>query len=242
MHKILLNADLGEGGSNDEAIMPLIDIANIACGGHAGNKHTIRNTILLAKKQNIAVSAHPGYNDKTNFGRLSIDYTLQELLNEITNQLKTINEIASEYGCPVRYIKPHGALYHDASQTEHIANTLVQACKTMGDQVVLIGPPKSELLKVAKKQGFSTLTEGFIDRRYKKNGSLQSRELPDAVITNIELATKQALSIARYGVVECINGDILKLKPDTLCLHGDTPGAIQLARSVSESLKPYRQS
>jgi 5-oxoprolinase (ATP-hydrolysing) subunit A len=232
------NSDLGEGAGTDAAIMPLITSANIACGGHAGNENTMRTTVELAMRYKVAVGAHPGYPDRERFGRVPMDIPARELTESIRRQLDSLIGLAGRMGVRVTHVKAHGALYNQAERDSVTAQTIlfgVQAA-TGGHDLFIVAPPGSAMLDEAKGIGMRVAREGFVDRRYEPDGTLQSRSVSGSVLTNPAEAVRQALSFAKNGGVTAVDGSFLKLEVDTLCVHGDTPGAAAIAHAVREAL------
>jgi UPF0271 protein len=233
------NSDLGEGAGTDMALMPLITSANIACGGHAGNENTMRTTIELAIRNKVAIGAHPGYPDRERFGRMPMDIPARELIESIRRQIDSLVGIASRLGARVTHVKAHGALYNQGERDEAIARSIifgVQAA-TGGHEFVIVAPPGSAMLQEASGMGMKVVREGFVDRKYEADGTLRSRSIAGAVLTNPADAVRQALSFAKDGGVTTADGAFLKLAVDTLCVHGDTPGAPDIARAVRDALE-----
>ena len=232
------NSDLGEGAGTDMALMPLVTSANIACGGHAGNDNTMRTTVELAMRHKVAIGAHPGYPDRERFGRVPMEIPSRELSESIRRQLDSLIGIAGRMGARVTHVKAHGALYNQAERDAAIARSIIFGIQaaTGGHELVIVAPPGSAMLDEAKGMGMKVAREGFVDRRYEPDGTLQSRSIAGAVITNPGDAMRQALSFVKNGGVTAINGSFLKLEVDTLCVHGDTPGAADIARAVRDAL------
>jgi 5-oxoprolinase (ATP-hydrolysing) subunit A len=232
------SSDLGEGAGTDTALMPLITSANVACGGHAGNENTMRTTIELAMRNKVAVGAHPGYPDRERFGRVPMDIPAGELIESIRRQIDSLLGVASRMGARVTHVKAHGALYNQGERDAATARNIifgVQAA-TGGHVLVIVGPPGSAMLQEASGMGMKIAREGFVDRAYEADGTLQSRSVAGSVLTVPADAVRQALSFIKDGGVTAIDGSFLKLAVDTLCLHGDTPGAPDIARAVREAL------
>jgi UPF0271 protein len=232
------NSDLGEGAGTDMALMPLITSANIACGGHAGNENTMRTTVELAMRNKVAIGAHPGYPDRERFGRVPMDIPARELIESIRRQVDSLVAIASRLGARVTHVKVHGALYNQGERDAAIARTIifgVQAA-TGGHSLVIVGPPGSAMLQEATGMGMKVAREGFVDRKYEGDGTLQSRSVAGSVLTNPADAVRQTLAFVRDGGVTSADGTFLKLAVDTLCVHGDTPGAPDIARAVRDAL------
>jgi UPF0271 protein len=231
------NSDLGEGAGTEMALMPLITSANIACGGHAGNENTMRATVELALKNKVAVGAHPGYPDRERFGRVPMDISARELIESIRRQVESLVGVASRMGARVTHVKAHGALYNQGERDATIARNIifgVQAA-TGGHELVIVAPPGSAMLQEAEGMGMKVAREGFVDRAYEADGTLQSRSIAGSVLTDPADAIRQALSFVKDGGVTAVDGTFLKLAVDTLCVHGDTPGAPDIARAVRDA-------
>ena len=234
-----LNSDLGEGAGTDAALMPLITSANIACGGHAGNDNTMRAAIELAMKNGVAVGAHPGYPDRERFGRVPLEMDPRELIEAVRRQIDAIAGIASRLGARVAHVKAHGALYNQAERDPAVARNIlfgIQAA-TGGHELVVFAPPDSAMYAEAKAMGMKAAREGFIDRAYEPDGTLRPRTIAGALVTDPAAAAAQALAFLRDGGVTTTDGSFLKLEVDTLCIHGDTPGAAEIALAVREALR-----
>ena len=232
------NSDLGEGAGTEMALMPLITSVNIACGGHAGNENTMRSTVELAMKNKVAIGAHPGYPDRERFGRVPMDIPARELIESIRRQVDSLVGVASRMGARVTHVKAHGALYNQGERNATTARNIifgVQAA-TGGHDLVIVAPPGSAMLKEASGMGMKVAREGFVDRAYEADGTLQSRSIGGSVLTDPADAVRQALSFVKNGGVTAVDGIFLKLAVDTLCVHGDTPGATEIARAVRDAL------
>ena len=234
-----LNSDLGEGAGTDAALMPLITSANIACGGHAGNDNTMRAAIELAMKNGVVVGAHPGYPDRERFGRVPLEMDPRELIEAVRRQIDAIAGIASRLGARVAHVKAHGALYNQAERDPAVARNIlfgIQAA-TGGHELVVFAPPDSAMYAEAKAMGMKAAREGFIDRAYEPDGTLRPRTIAGALVTDPAAAAAQALAFLRDGGVTTTDGSFLKLEVDTLCIHGDTPGAAEIALAVRDALR-----
>ena len=232
-----LNSDLGEGAGTDAAIMPLITSANIACGGHAGNESTMRSGVELAVKNKVAVGAHPGYPDRERFGRVPLEMPSAELAEAIRRQIDSLIGIASRLGARVSHVKAHGALYNQAERDASVARTVMQGIQSAvgGSDLVIFAPPGSAMYSEAERTGVRVAREGFIDRAYEPDGTLRPRTLAGALITDPAAAAAQALSFVRDGGIRATDGAFLRLEVDTLCIHGDTPGAPDIVRAVRDA-------
>jgi UPF0271 protein len=232
------NSDLGEGAGTDMAIMPLVTSVNIACGGHAGNENTMRTTVELAMRHRVAIGAHPGYPDRERFGRVPMDMPARELIESVRRQVDSLVGVASRMGARVTHVKAHGALYNQGERDATIARNIifgVQAA-TGGHELVIVAPPGSAMLQEASEMRMKVAREGFVDRAYETDGTLQSRSIAGSVLTDPADAVRQALSFVKDGGVRAVDGSFLKLAVDTLCVHGDTPGATDIARAVRDAL------
>jgi UPF0271 protein len=234
--RIDLNSDLGEGAGADAEIMPLITSANIACGAHAGDEATMEAAIALALRHGVAIGAHPGYRDAANFGRVPLDIPAEALRVDIRAQLVALRTVAERAGAHVTRVKAHGALYNQGEREEGIAATIAQAVADVDPELVLVAPPGSAMARAAERAGLRVCREGFIDRAYEPDGRLRSRRLDGALITDPAAAAAQALSFVVDGGVVAQGGRFLALEVDTLCVHGDTPGAPAILRAVRAAL------
>lgn len=216
--------------------MPHITSANVACGAHAGDAQTMRTTVAMAVDHRIAVGAHPGYRDPANFGRTPLEMPPEALLADLARQLDELRVIASGAGARIAHVKAHGALYNQGERDDTIAALIVEAVRRFDEDVVLFAPPGSAMERAARNAGIRVAREGFADRAYEPDGTLRSRRLPASVHTDPSVAAAQAVSIARDRVVRTSDGDTLALEVDSLCIHGDTPGAPSIARAVREAL------
>jgi 5-oxoprolinase (ATP-hydrolysing) subunit A len=232
-----LNSDLGEGAGTDADLMPLISSANIACGAHAGDDSTMRETIALAKRYGVAVGAHPGYPDRENFGRDHLAMTPDDLSEEVARQIRALRSAGPDL--KISHVKAHGALYNETWSDKSIAKAIVAGVKKAfppPTDVALFAAPQSVMVDIALQAGLRVVREGFADRAYEADGMLRSRRLAGAVHTDPHVAAKQALSFVREGGVRAYDGSFLELAVETLCLHGDTPGAPAIAAAVREAL------
>lgn len=230
--QIDLNADIGEG-FDDKAIVPWISSANISCGAHAGSAVEIRQALRLCKQHNVAVGAHPSYPDRQNFGRLAIDITLPDLQASLTQQLEYFLQSATDEGVEVRHIKAHGALYNVAAQDAQIGALLLVLSRRF--KLPLMTLAQSPLHATAIQQQLPVIAEAFADRGYQANGQLVSRTQAGALLKT-DAAISQSLLLVQQHQLQAINGDLLTLQADSLCLHGDSPEAVTLARELHQAL------
>ena len=238
MRSIDLNSDLGEGAGHDDLIMPLITSANIACGGHAGDEATMRATVELALRHGVAIGAHPGYPDRESFGRLPMSLDPLVLIEEVSAQIRALAAVAASAGAALAHVKAHGALYNQAERDPAIASSVATAIydDARGAALTVFAPPGSAMLAQALAMDLRVAREGFVDRAYEADGTLRSRRLPGALHTDPGIAAAQAVSFVREGGVRAHDGTFVPLAVDTLCLHGDTPGAPRIADAVREAL------
>lgn len=222
MRAIDLNSDLGEGAGADEEVMKHVTSANVACGAHAGDEAMMRRTVRLALEKGVAVGAHPGYPDREGFGRIAMRMEKADLIAEIVRQLEALSAIATEEGARLAHVKAHGALYNQGERDVDVAGAIVEAARSFDGDLLLFAPPGSALESEARRIGLRVAREGFADRAYEPDGTLRSRKLPGAVHTDPAAAAKQALELAA--------------RVDTICIHGDTPGAMRIAAEVRSSL------
>lgn len=232
-----LNADLGEGFGvwqlgDDAALLDLVTSANVACGFHAGDAVTMRRVCAGAAERGVAVGAQVGYRDLVGFGRRPIAYEFAELRDEILYQLGALDGFCRVVGTRVRYLKPHGALYHAVAHDESQAAAVVAAVAEYDDQLPLLCPPGSVFAQLATGAGLRAVGEGFADRGYLPNGRLVPRGALNALITDPELMARQAVRIATDRTVVAVDGSVIPCPAQSICLHGDTPGAVRCAELI----------
>ena len=242
MHRIDLNSDLGESfGSwtmgQDEQVLDIVTSANIACGFHAGDPFVMVRTCALASANKVRIGAHVGYRDLAGFGRRAIDYDPAELRAETIYQIGALQAAARSVGASVAYVKPHGALYNRIAHDSTQASAVIEAILAVDPNVKLMGLAGSPVLEWAQHAGLDTISEAFADRAYNPNGSLASRKQPGAVHHDPDVAAAQALAFATGAAITAIDGSELQVKADSICLHGDNPAALQLARRIAEILE-----
>lgn len=237
MPSIDINADLGEGEASDAEILRVVSSCNIACGGHAGDTASMRATVAAAIANGVAIGAHPSYPDREGFGRRSDFIAGPDLRATLVKQIRSLSAIVSEHGASLHHVKPHGALYNDACANAELADIVAEAVVDACDGVYLVGLPNSELQRAAVRRGLPYLAEAFIDRAYLADGRLVPRAEPGAVHRSLATIAAQAISLARDHMVTSIDGRPVSLSADTLCVHGDTPGAAEAARAVRHALE-----
>jgi UPF0271 protein len=220
-----LNADVGEECGQDAALMRCITSANVACGVHAGSVETMRATVLLALEHGVAVGAHPSFPDREHFGRREMQLRSAEIIDMVIRQIEALAGIASNEGIRLKHVKPHGALYNVAVRDRGVADAIAQGVVSVDRSLVLLGLPRSELLAAAQAAGLRTAGEAFADRAYRADGTLVPRTELGAVIHNPEDVLARIVSLAARPDV------------DTICVHGDTPGAAELASKIRATLE-----
>ena len=235
--QIDLNCDMGEGMENEAAIMPFISSANIACGFHAGDESTIKKTIELALENKVAIGAHPSYEDRENFGRISQTVSLLELAELIATQLYLFETASIELGAKMHHIKLHGALYNDCAKDEQMSKIFIQTIQAINPDLIVYGLSGSYTIQQAILQGQPYCNEVFADRTYQNNGQLTARNLDNALIINTDTACDQVLNMILNKQVTTLYGDVIPIKAETICLHGDNLHAIELAMSINNHLK-----
>ncbi len=228
---IELNADIGEG-CNDAALMPYLARVSIACGGHVGDAASMAAALRLAAEHGVAVGAHPGYPDRARFGRHPLAATATDIAAWVTQQTEALAEQAVRQGMRLAHVKPHGALYNVAAQDRCVADAIAQAVAALDPGLVLIGMAGSRLVEAGRAAGLAVLNEAFADRRYQASGQLVSRETEGALLTDPAAAAQQARALARGEPVATLDGAMLRIRAHTVCLHGDTPNALNIARAV----------
>ena len=236
MISIDLNCDMGEGMSNDEAVMPYISSANVACGYHAGNENSIWETIELAQKYKVSIGAHPSFLDKENFGRKEIDLPAEDIYELVAQQLILFDEITSDADTGMQHVKPHGALYNMSAKNISIAQAIANAVKDHNTHLILFGLSGSYSISEAKAAGLKTASEVFADRTYQDNGHLTSRLQPHALIEDAGKVIQQVLQMIKEGTVTAISGKIIPVVAETICLHGDGKYAAEFAKQIHEAL------
>jgi UPF0271 protein len=263
--RIDLNCDMGElpeaiADGTQEALMRSITSVNIACGGHGGDEQTMKTTIEQALRWKVAVGAHPGYPDRKNFGRLELKMSPDAVADSVCEQVRALAEVAARCGAKLVHVKPHGALYNQAIKNRELAAAIAGGVKKavaadvaaalrrcsgaftpaagcLNQDVLLVGLAGSSMLDVFREAGFAVAAEAFADRRYEPDGTLRSRKFEDALIRNPEEAAWQALGIAERGLVIASDGSEVSVDAQTLCIHGDTPGAAEIAATVARALR-----
>ena len=262
MKFIDVNCDMGElpqavSGGAQESLMPYLTSINVACGGHAGDEQTMRGTIEQALRWKLAIGAHPGYADRAHFGRVDLRLPEKEIADSVFEQVQRLAKVAAACGAALTHVKAHGALYNQAARDPAIARAIADGvsrwrtgagCRParapnrrrsplQTRDVLLVGLAGSPMLDVFRQAGFAVAAEAFADRRYQPDGSLRSRNFADALILDPAQAAEQALRIAEHGSVIASDGTEVAANAQTICIHGDTPGAPQIAAAVAYALR-----
>jgi len=237
-----LNCDVGElpeavADGTQEAILRQVTSANIACGGHAGDAQMMRATIEQALRCGVAIGAHPGYEDRANFGRIALALSGEELAASVHRQVVALAEIAEQCGAHIGQVKAHGALYNQAARDRAVARAIAEGVARWRKDMVLVGLAGSVMLEEFRAAGFAVAAEGFADRKYEADGSLRARKFPGALLHEPAEAATQAVRMAKEGSVVAATGAVIPLKVETICIHGDTPGAAQIAAAVRRTLE-----
>jgi len=231
-----LNADVGEGIGHDAALMACITSANIACGGHAGDLQLMRTTVRLAQAHGVAVGAHPSFPDQPGFGRRDLGLPPAEVEAFTAAQVATLAQVAAGEGVRIQHVKPHGALYNLAARDRSIADAVARATASVDSALVLFGLPGSALIAAAAAAGLRSAREVFADRAYRSDGSLVPRTEAGAVIADPDQVVARVVEAVLTGTVVAVDGTRVTLDADTICVHGDTPGAAELAARMHATL------
>ncbi len=241
MTELDLNSDLGEGFGvwqlgDDDALLGIVTSANVACGFHAGDPTTMRRVCAGAAEGGVTVGAQVSYRDLAGFGRRFLDVDPVELADEVLYQIGALDAVARAVGTGVAYVKPHGALYNAAVHHEHQAEAVVAGVRAFGAALPVLGLPGSALLRAAERSGLPPVVEAFADRGYRPDGTLVPRTEPGALLTDPETVAERALRLAEAGELVATDGTVISTEARSLCVHGDTPGAVALARRLRDVL------
>lgn len=239
--RVDLNADVGEGASEsglgqDPALMRSITSANVACAFHAGSPGVMRATIELAAGHGVAVGAHPGFPDLEGFGRRELQVAPRDVEDFVVYQVGALAAIAAAQGVRLQHVKPHGALFNMAARDPELADAVARAAAAIDKSLILFGPPGSQLTAAGRRAGLRIACEAFADRAYNADGSLVARQHPEAVIHDPDVVAGRAVRMVREQVVQALDGTDVPLIVDTICVHGDTPGAAALAARIRAAL------
>jgi 5-oxoprolinase (ATP-hydrolysing) subunit A len=241
MRYIDLNGDVGEGTrvgavDADQGLMPYLTSANIACGFHAGDAATMRATVALALEHGVAIGAHPGFPDPQGFGRRELYFSPSDVEDFVSYQIGQLSAIAATAGVRLQHVKPHGALFNMAARDAELADAVARAAAVIDRELILFGLPGSELVAAGVRSGLRTAAEGFADRAYNPDGTLVARNQPGAVLRDASAVIPRVVRMAREHMVEAADGTSIPLEVDTICVHGDTPGAADLASQIRAAL------
>ncbi len=241
MRSVDLNCDMGEvsealADGTQEELMRYVSSANIACGGHAGDERLMHATIEQALRHGVSIGAHPGYEDRANFGRNELQLAPEEISASVHRQILALEAIAEQSGTAIRHVKAHGALYNQAAHNRDIARAIAAGVRRWKTDVVLIGLAGSAMLEEFQAAGFPVAAEAFADRRYEKDGSLRSRKFRDSLLHDPEEASAQALRIVEQNNVIAANGSVVPLVAQTVCIHSDSTSAVAIVAAVHHTL------
>lgn len=231
-----LNADLGEGVGDDEAMLELVTSANVACGFHAGTPSELLATCRAAAAAGARVGAQVSYPDRAGFGRRFMDLSPADLAADVVYQTGALRAIAATAGTSVTYVKPHGALYNSIVSHEAQADAVVAAVLDYDPTLALMGLPGSQVLRRAEHAGLATITEAFADRAYRPDGSLVPRSEPGSVLHDSDDIAERVLELVLHNRIRAVDGSVIEVRAQSVCLHGDTPGAVEHARRVRHAL------
>ncbi|HPX03348.1 MAG TPA: 5-oxoprolinase subunit PxpA [Synergistaceae bacterium] len=242
MYKIDLNSDIGESFGayrmgDDAAVMDAVTSANVACGFHAGDPLVMNKTIKNCAAKGVAVGAHPGYPDLVGFGRRNMKCTPEEEYADCLYQIGALSAFCRANGLTLQHVKPHGAMYNQAAKDPELAKAIARAVKDSGENVILMGLANSEFEKAAKEIGIPFAAEAFADRGYMPDGSLVPRSQPGAIIHDVDEAAKRVVRMVTEGKVEAVDGTVINFRPQSICMHGDTPEAVEMAKTVRRELE-----
>ncbi|MVA25903.1 5-oxoprolinase subunit PxpA [Agrobacterium vitis] len=237
MAAIDLNSDLGESYGawsmgDDSAMLAVVSSANIACGFHAGDPSGIWKTVKAAAENGVSIGAHVSYPDRVGFGRRDMDVTSEELIADVIYQIGALKGMAAAAGTSVTYVKPHGALYNRIANDARQGQAVIDAVKAIDSSLVLMGLAGAPILDLARTSGLSTVAEAFADRAYTPQGQLVSRREPGAVLHDAEKIASRMVQLARQGTLEAIDGSVIKVDAQSICVHGDSPGAVAIAQEI----------
>jgi 5-oxoprolinase (ATP-hydrolysing) subunit A len=232
-----LNADLGEGAGHDDEILAFVTSANIACGFHAGDAETMRRSIEAARDRKVTVGAHPSLFDRENFGRKELPVQSDEVFDAVVYQLGVFQAIAETAKVLPNHVKPHGALYNMAARDAELAEAVARAIAKVDMRLILFAPQNSALAMAGETKGLQIAHEVFADRNYLSDGSLVPRSRPDALLHDPEEAASRVVRMLREGKVRAVDGVDVDVRAETICLHGDTPGAVEFARALKSRLE-----
>ena len=236
MRSVDLNCDMGEGCGNDAELMNFISSANIACGFHAGDVDTMRRTAELAVTKNVAIGAHPGYRDRENFGRTAMSLPTNEVFDIVREQIFSMLAVCSELRTQLHHVKPHGALYNQAAKDRELAAAIAEAVASVSPDLILYGLSGSLLISEAEAAGLRTASEVFADRTYQTDGSLTPRSQNGAMIKDTEISIAQVIQMIESQSITALTGELVPIRTETICIHGDGDAAVDIACSIHRSI------
>jgi len=242
MKKIDLNCDMGESFGHykiglDDEVIKYVTSANIGCGFHGGDPLVMRKTVKIARENGVGIGAHPGFPDLMGFGRRKMDVTPEEIKNYVLYQIGSLYAFAKAEGEKLQHVKPHGALYNTIANDEKLSRAVMEGIAEFDKELIVLGLASSKVINIAEETGLKVASEAFADRAYNPDGTLVSRRLPNAVITNPQEVLSRVIRMAKEEKIECINGEIIERKIDTICVHGDSPGAVELVKVIRQGLE-----
>lgn len=242
MYTIDLNSDLGESFGDyvlgmDSEVLKYVSSANIACGWHAGDPIIMDKTVKLAKDLGVSIGAHPGYNDLMGFGRRNINLSFNEMKMYVKYQLGALMAISASHGVKLQHLKPHGAMYNAAAVNYEYARAISEAIYEVDNNIILLGLANSEMITAGKAVGLKTVNEVFADRAYMDDGTLVPRGMEGAMITDTDFVIRRAIQMIKQGTVESINGKIINIKADSICVHGDNLKAVEFVKRIREAFE-----
>ena len=235
--KVDLNSDLGEGAGHDDEILSLVSSANIACGFHAGNPASIFNSIRAAKEKGVAVGAHPSLDDRKNFGRSEMQLSAAQAYALVAYQVGAFHALCTGAGVEMNHVKPHGALYNMAVRDRELSDAIAHGVVAVDTRAILFAPAGTELFRAARELRLQTAAEVFADRNYNADGSLVSRTRPDALLHDPATAAERVVRMLTEGKIRAVDGGDVSVTAETICLHGDKPGAVEFARTLRARLE-----
>jgi len=236
-----LNADLAEhdgaGYDADDAMLAVVSSASIACGAHAGSREVMERTVAAARDRGVSIGAHPGYPDREGFGRREVGLPLDRIMSSVREQIFLLAECCERQGAYLGYVKPHGALYNRAAGDAQLARALIECVASIDSRFVLLAPRGSAMEREGRSAGLAIAREAFIDRGYLPDGSLVPRDHQGAVLVDPEAAARRAVSMAREGIVTAMDGSVVEISPQSLCVHSDSPNALSIVTLVRQRLE-----
>ena len=247
MPTIDINSDLGESFGawhmgDDAAMLDVVTSANVACGFHAGDPAGILRTLKAAAAKNVTIGAHVAYPDKVGFGRRNMDVASDELTADVIYQIGALQGLAKAAGTCVRYVKPHGALYNTIAHDRRQALAVIAAIRAIDANLILVALAGSSLIELARNEGLQCIAEAFADRAYTPQGTLVSRREPGAVLHDPKLVAQRMLRLVEDGTIEAIDGSLTRIQADSICVHGDSPAAVEMARELRRVLEQANMS